>query len=891
MALVLKDRVLETCTSPGTGTVTLLGAVTGYQSFSTVGNGNTCYYAIADQNGANFEVGIGTYSTAGTLARTTVLSSSNSGNLVNFSTGSQNIFLTYPSSRSVNLSSAALTTGRVSFATTDGLLTDSANLTFNGTILTSTGLSGPLNGTVGATTASSGAFTTINASTSITNAGLTSGRVTFAGASGLLSDSANLTFDGTNLLLNAATPNLQGTSSTGSVSLVNNSGGAFIRLFGGSHATRANFTDFINGASTSTFASSGNLGINNSNPDCLLSVTGTDGAVGGAIRYTASGVCSAYMSADPNGLCLATDTAGITFRTAVTGNDPTDTGSEVVRITSAGEVGIGTSSPNVYASGARTLVLASSGDNGMTIRSGTTSTGALYFANTENSTSNNGTIEVDHNVLAMSFNIYGAGRSFRFKSAGTEVVRIDSSGNVGIGQINPTVKLDILDTNATYSLSQKIFNASAGTFRIGQAPAATFLSVDNFALAFCTSSDGGVAGTSVPTNERMRILANGNVGIGTSSPNALLEVYGGDIRLRSTSNGANGFLTFVNTSNVVASSIYNYNGLLSLNEQLIINNSTGNVGIGTTSPSARLSVFTSTMTSQIVLGVNPSNTVYGGISFNGNLADGAHLGLGGGGSGDPNLYIDVPTSGQFLFRQGSLSTNAMTLNASGNLLLGTTTQRNAAKFTFEYNGSTNNGLAIMETAVASGTEFITFMNPAGTNIANISRVGVSDAVSYNTTASNTTGAQLNASGVRFPATQVASANVNTLDDYEEGTWSPSIGGSTTYTAQDGYYTKCGNVVTVTGRMQINLLSGNANTYQIDNLPFTSKNTSNGSKAGGGSVGYWSSTAINVISLQTYVETNTINLVFQYLASASSAALTATIFGNSTDIYFTATYLT
>ena len=140
MALVLKDRVLETCTSPGTGTVTLLGAVTGYQSFSTVGNGNTCYYALCDQSGANWEVGIGTYSTAGTLARTTVLSSSNGGNLTNFSTGSQNVFLTYPSERSVNLSSAALTSGRVAYATTDGLLTDSANLLYSGTDLTVYGL-------------------------------------------------------------------------------------------------------------------------------------------------------------------------------------------------------------------------------------------------------------------------------------------------------------------------------------------------------------------------------------------------------------------------------------------------------------------------------------------------------------------------------------------------------------------------------------------------------------------------------------------------------------------------------------------------------------------------------------------------------------------------------
>ena len=134
MALVLKDRVLETCSAPGTGAVTLLGAVTGYQTFSSaIGNANTCYYTIADQNGANWEVGIGTYATSGnTLTRTTVLSSSNAGSTVNFATGTQNVFVTYPSERSVNLSSSALTSGRVTYATTDGLLTDSANMTFDG---------------------------------------------------------------------------------------------------------------------------------------------------------------------------------------------------------------------------------------------------------------------------------------------------------------------------------------------------------------------------------------------------------------------------------------------------------------------------------------------------------------------------------------------------------------------------------------------------------------------------------------------------------------------------------------------------------------------------------------------------------------------------------------
>ena len=105
MALVVNDRVQETTTSTGTGSVTLLGAVAGFQSFAVIGNGNTTFYCIADQGGGtNWEVGIGTYSTTGpTLARTTVLASSNSGSLVSFTTGTKSVFVTYPSEKSVNL--------------------------------------------------------------------------------------------------------------------------------------------------------------------------------------------------------------------------------------------------------------------------------------------------------------------------------------------------------------------------------------------------------------------------------------------------------------------------------------------------------------------------------------------------------------------------------------------------------------------------------------------------------------------------------------------------------------------------------------------------------------------------------------------------------------------
>lgn len=106
MALIVKDRVQETANAPGTGTVTLLGAALGYQSFSSsIGNGNDTYYCIADQGGANWEAGIGTVG-AGTLARTTILASSNSGSIVDFTSGTQTVFCTYPAEIAVYASNS-----------------------------------------------------------------------------------------------------------------------------------------------------------------------------------------------------------------------------------------------------------------------------------------------------------------------------------------------------------------------------------------------------------------------------------------------------------------------------------------------------------------------------------------------------------------------------------------------------------------------------------------------------------------------------------------------------------------------------------------------------------------------------------------------------------------
>jgi len=98
MALVFADRVKETTATTGTGTITLAGAADGFQSFSAIGDTNTCYYVIEDGN--DWEVGLGTYTASGTtLSRDTILSSSNAGSAVNWGAGEKNVFNTLPADK------------------------------------------------------------------------------------------------------------------------------------------------------------------------------------------------------------------------------------------------------------------------------------------------------------------------------------------------------------------------------------------------------------------------------------------------------------------------------------------------------------------------------------------------------------------------------------------------------------------------------------------------------------------------------------------------------------------------------------------------------------------------------------------------------------------------
>jgi hypothetical protein len=181
MAFNVFDRVQETTTTTGTGTVTLGGAVSGFQSFFNAGlnNGDTTYYCIT--SGTAWEVGLGTFTTGpNSLARTTILSSSNFNSAITLA-GTSNVFCVYPASKSVyrdssgNVAGYNLTAGTINSTTigatsasTGAFTTLSASSTVSGTGF-STYLASPP--AIGGTAAAAGSFTTLSASSTVSGTG------------------------------------------------------------------------------------------------------------------------------------------------------------------------------------------------------------------------------------------------------------------------------------------------------------------------------------------------------------------------------------------------------------------------------------------------------------------------------------------------------------------------------------------------------------------------------------------------------------------------------------------------------------------------------------------------------------------------------------------------
>lgn len=540
MALVLADRVRETTTTAGTGTITLAGAVTGYQSFSAIGNGNTTYYTIAGQNTSEWEVGIGTYTSSGTtLSRTTVLASSNAGSLVPFSAGTKDVFVTYPAEKSINQDASGNTTIPNTLTATTLNLTNALGTSYGGTGLTS----------------------------------FTANGVVYASSTSALATSSALTFDGAGNFFNSA------------------SGGGF-----------------------------------------WLSAAGT---------YV--------MGMYQNGTSL-------TFRTNTTGQYTIDSsgnsiwspgGTEGMRLTSTG-LGIGTSSPQAK------LVVQQANNAGDGIR--------LYASGTDSQLITRYLSSSDIWQITASYASSGAYKPIAWFTSDVERMRLDSSGNLGLG-VTPSAwntnkrALQIgaraalwSDSDITTDLTNNVYVSATASTYLQTAAATRYL--QQLGTHIWYNAPSGTAGTTITFTQAMTLDASGNLGIGTTSPAYKLDVAG-DIALKNnatylygkTSGGTTTRMLGINAVNdlYIGSIDASINNIIFLgSSRRVTIDSSGNVGIGTSSPTQKLDVagngnFSGTITLGSALAVSSggtgltSATAYA-VLTGGTTSTGAHQSVSGTGT-------------------------------------------------------------------------------------------------------------------------------------------------------------------------------------------------------------------------------------------------------------------
>jgi hypothetical protein len=520
-------------------------------------------------------------------------------------------------------------------------------------------------------------------------------------------------------------------------------------------------------------------------------------------------------------------------------------GSERMRIDSSGNVGIGTTTVS------DPLHIAATDP-------------AIRFEDTSSGISGYSRIFTDNNN-AMTFDIdAGNNRGSSaaiFKVDGTEAMRIDSSGNVGIGTSSPRnasgfVGLTLDDTSGSFV----DFNDSGARVLTisGNATGNDINTVTAIPLRFKTNN-----------SERMRIDGSGNVGIGTTSPSAQLSLHG-DVstaydgtgissatyqqHIVNTNNDANtgAFLALSSNDNGTGTAVIGSIGGSTLKDSQLVFltrdgsasgdpvaermriDSSGNVGIGTTPSGSKLHLRNDTSSTYIRLQNSAASDIYVG-------ANGTNL---------------------VAFNGGS---ERMRIDSSGNLLVGTT-NKNIRDSSTEEGMVYRNGLTLdINTSAAP----VIIMNRVGNSDgdialfrkdgATVGSIGsISGAVSYIVLDPRTNG-----SGIRgttnglLPANQTGAAtnnhvdlgsdsnafrnlylsggvylggtgSANKLDDYEEGTWTPTfaVGTNITYNSQSGTYTKIGRKVYVTGYMDVSNSDSDSSAIQID-LPFTG---SSGSEA-------------------------------------------------------------
>ena len=536
MAFILKDRVKESTTTTGTGNISLGGALATFDTFQTyLSNGDTTFYAIAHTSSGvdEWEVGLGTWNTGNTLTRTTVLAGSNSTSAVTFSAGTKDVFMTYPASKAIvsgedaafaNITVTGTVDGRDIAADgtkLDGVeasadVTDTANVTSAGALMRSGGtMTGSLvlnanpSAALGAATKQ---YVDTEVSSLVDSAPSTLDTLNELAAA--LGDDSNFSTTVTNSI--ATKLPLAGGTLTGNLG-INKSLNSAVSLSVKANTTATNSyglevtnassnTRFlVDGVGNSFFyktdnsvgmkfdSSSGDIGVGTQSPAGTLHLHSADTA----LRLTSS-----QGSNTPLAQLQYSSSGGYFLRLGDSANN------EDVMIRSYGDsyfkggnVGIGTSSPNSYAG--YTVLTVNNATNGgvVEISQNNTIKGQFYYDGTQTRLRSN------------------VSTALAFDTNNTERMRLDASGNVGIGTSSQTEKLTVSGSVASIYQSN---NFALGDYRV-QMDIINSSKVARIGTISGTSTPSGSQGTLtflVNDSEKMRIDTSGNVVVGGISAQA-----------------------------------------------------------------------------------------------------------------------------------------------------------------------------------------------------------------------------------------------------------------------------------------------------------------------------------------------------------------------------------
>ena len=195
----------------------------------------------------------------------------------------------------------------------------------------------------------------------------------------------------------------------------------------------------------------------------------------------------------------------------------------------------------------------------------------------------------------------------------------------------------------------------------------------------------------------------------------------------------------------------------------------------------------------------------------------------------------------------------------------------------------------------NGNGTVTGATNMATGVQFSSTVGVTGAMNTSSTLA-TAGIFSPSTGIAFPASQYSSSDVNTLDDYEEGSWTPGIsfgGGTTgiTYTGQSGGYIKIGGQVTVWGYLALSSKGSSTGAAKITGFPFTNVNAAGRSEGATVSFNYWGQFATSIIPWGYLQNNATTVYLLSGVAGTSISGLSNSDFGNSSGLYFNCVYST